>query len=82
MAGGEGLPAAPRIVAERKPLGPLTSAASGGRFRHGGPVMKTVPWNTAIQALVLVRLGQELGTQSQFARAVHDLVSAVLAFGT
>ena len=44
--------------------------------------MKTVPWNTAIQALVLVRLGQELGTQSQFARAVHDLVSALLAFGT
>ena len=66
---------------ERTPLGPLASAASGGRFRHGGPVMKTVPWNTAIQALVLVRIGQELGTQSQFARAVHDLVSAVLAFG-
>ena len=66
---------------ETKPSGPLASAASGGRFRHGGPVMKTVPWNTAIQALVLVRIGQELGTQSQFARAVHDLVSAVLAFG-
>jgi len=43
--------------------------------------VKTIPWNTAIQALVLIRLGQELGTQSQFARAVHDLVSAVLAFG-
>ena len=44
--------------------------------------MKTVPWNTAIQALVLIRIGQELGTQSPVARAVHDLVAAVLAFGT
>jgi hypothetical protein len=44
--------------------------------------MNNVPWNTAIQALVLIRIGQELGTQSQFARAIHDLVAAVLAFGT
>ena len=43
--------------------------------------MKTRSWNTLIQALVLVRIGQELGTHSPFARAVHDLVSAVLAFG-
>lgn len=43
--------------------------------------MKTLSWNTLIQALVLVRIGQELGTQSPFARAVHDLVSAVLSFG-
>lgn len=65
---------------ETKPSGSLVRP-SAGRFRHGGPVVKTIPWNTAIQALVLIRLGQELGTQSQFARAVHDLVSAVLAFG-
>lgn len=43
--------------------------------------MKTLSWNTIIQTLVLVRLGQELGTQSPFARALHDLVSAVLAIG-
>lgn len=43
--------------------------------------MKTIRWNTVIHTLVLVRLGQELGTQSPFARAVHDLVAAVLAFG-
>jgi hypothetical protein len=32
-----------------------------------------------IRALVLVRLGQELGTDSPLARAVHDLASLVLA---
>lgn len=42
--------------------------------------MKTLSWNTLIQALVLVRIGQELGTESAFARALHDLVAAVLAF--
>ncbi len=43
--------------------------------------MKTLTWNTVIHTLVLVRLGQELGTQSPFARAVHDLVAALLAIG-
>lgn len=32
-----------------------------------------------VQALVLVRIGQELGTDSQLARAVHDLLTVVLA---
>jgi hypothetical protein len=31
-------------------------------------------WNSALQSLVLVRIGQELGTDSQAARAVHDLL--------
>jgi hypothetical protein len=31
-------------------------------------------YNAAITALTLVRLGQELGTDSQAARAVHDLL--------
>jgi hypothetical protein len=35
-------------------------------------------WNAVIQSLVLVRLGQELGTDSRLARAVHDLFDAVL----
>jgi hypothetical protein len=43
--------------------------------------MRTLSWNTVIEALVLVRIGQELGTHSPFARALHDLVSAVLAIG-
>ena len=31
-------------------------------------------WNAALQSLVLVRLGQELGTDSPAARAVHDVL--------
>jgi hypothetical protein len=31
-------------------------------------------WNACLQSLVLVRLGQELGTDSPAARAVHDLL--------
>lgn len=31
-------------------------------------------WNHAMQSLVLIRLGQELGTDSPAARAVHDLL--------
>jgi hypothetical protein len=31
-------------------------------------------WNAALQSLVLVRIGQELGTYSPAARALHDLL--------
>jgi hypothetical protein len=31
-------------------------------------------WNAAIVALTLVRIGQELGTDSPAARALHDVV--------
>jgi hypothetical protein len=31
-------------------------------------------WNAAIVALTLVRFGQELGCDSEAARAVHDLL--------
>lgn len=31
-------------------------------------------WSAALQSLVLIRLGQELGTDSPAARAVHDLL--------
>ena len=41
--------------------------------------MNPLKWNSLIQALILVRLGQELGTDSRLARALHDLVEA-LAF--
>jgi hypothetical protein len=34
----------------------------------------TCRWNAAIQSLVLIRLGQELGTDSPAARAIHDLL--------
>jgi len=31
-------------------------------------------WNDALAALVLIRIGQELGTASPASRAVHDLL--------
>jgi hypothetical protein len=37
-----------------------------------------IDWNAVIQSLVLVRLGQELGTDTRLARAVHELLEAVL----
>ncbi len=40
--------------------------------------MRRFNWNAIIQALVLIRLGQELGSESQIAKAVHDIVAAVL----
>ncbi len=45
------------------------------------PAGRVHSWNGIIQALVLIRIGQELGTNTPFARALHDLLSAVLAFG-
>jgi K+-transporting ATPase c subunit len=40
--------------------------------------MKNFNWNTVIGALMLVRFGQELGTESHIAKAIHDLLNAVL----
>lgn len=36
-------------------------------------------WNALIQALVLVRIGQELGTESRLARAILDVVHALVS---
>ncbi len=36
--------------------------------------MDTTRWTNAMQALVLVRIGQELGTDGPAARAIHDLL--------
>jgi len=36
-------------------------------------------WNTAIVALTLVRIGQELGTDSPAARSIHDLIEVLAA---
>lgn len=40
--------------------------------------MTRLNWNTVLQALVLVRLGQELGTDSPVAHAVHAFVTALV----
>lgn len=36
-------------------------------------------YNTAIVAMTLVRLGQELGTDSPAARAIHDVLELLCA---
>jgi len=36
-------------------------------------------WNTAITALTLIRIGQELGTDSTAARAIHDVIELLCA---
>lgn len=42
--------------------------------------MFQVRWDELMRALVLVRLGQELGTESRLATAIHDAITLVLAF--
>lgn len=41
--------------------------------------MSRPTWNSVLHALVLVRLGQELGTDSRLARMVHDAIELVAA---
>ncbi len=41
-----------------------------------------VTWNNAMYALVLIRLGQDLGTDSRAARAVHDLIDLLATFAS
>lgn len=40
--------------------------------------MNRKTWAKAMEALVLVRIGQELGTQSPAAKAVHDTIEIAL----
>jgi hypothetical protein len=35
-------------------------------------------WNRAVEALVLVKFGQELGSDSRLARAIHDAIEILL----
>ena len=39
-------------------------------------------WNTAIVALTLIRLGQELGTASPATQAVHDVLELLVTLAT
>lgn len=34
-------------------------------------------WTSAMQALVLIRIGQELGSDTPAARAIHDLLEVL-----
>lgn len=39
-------------------------------------------WNAAMSALVLIRIGQELGTASPAARAIHDVLELLVNLAT
>ena len=39
-------------------------------------------WNAALQSLVLVRLGQDLGHDSKLARAIHNLIDLLVNVAT
>lgn len=41
--------------------------------------MPRLNWNALLTGLALVRIGQELGTDSRLAHAVHDLLAALAA---
>lgn len=83
--GGITLRESPHIAC-RPTTGRKDSAVAG----HGGPAaipkdvvtegdMNGFSWNSLIQALVLVRIGQELGTDSRLARAIHDVMHALVS---
>lgn len=42
--------------------------------------MRQMTWNNLLTSLVLVRLGQELGTDGPLPRAVADLCSIAVSF--
>jgi hypothetical protein len=42
--------------------------------------MPRLNWSALVHSLVLVRIGQELGTDSRLARAIHDVIEIVVAF--
>ena len=39
-----------------------------------------IKWNQIIHALVLVKLGQELGTHCQLTQTIHDSIELVVTF--
>lgn len=41
--------------------------------------MRRIKWNQLMTALVLVRLGQELGTDSKLAHTIHDVIQLVVS---
>jgi len=66
--GPPGLPQAAKRVAFKTQD---SSATEGHAMRRH--------YNSAITALTLVRIGQELGTDSPAARAIHDLLELLCA---
>jgi hypothetical protein len=42
--------------------------------------MNRINWSTLMQSLVLIRIGQDLGTAGPAARAIHDLLELLCSF--
>jgi hypothetical protein len=42
--------------------------------------VKRLNWSEALHALVLVKIGQDLGSDTRLARAVHDMIEFLIAF--
>jgi hypothetical protein len=42
--------------------------------------VKRLNWSQALQALALVKIGQEIGHDTRLARAIHDVIELLLAF--
>jgi hypothetical protein len=63
------------------PPGQPTAAKRVATFSHAKEGAMKLRWNEMMRALVLVRLGQELGTDSRVARLVHDWITLVLTLG-
>lgn len=52
----------------------------GGETLHPprGDCLVKIDWDKIINCLLLVRLGQELGSDTPLTRAVHDVIDALL----
>ena len=60
---------------------PADRGETGGNRTHAKEGTTMIRWNEIMRAMVLVRLGQELGTDSRLARLVHDWITLVLTLG-
>ena len=52
-------------------------SATGATAKEGHH-MKRINWDRALESLVLVRLGQDLGHDTPIARFVHDAIDMIL----
>jgi len=43
--------------------------------------MPRIDWNSLIRSLLLVRLGQELGTATPLSKTIHDVLDVIAALG-
>jgi hypothetical protein len=42
--------------------------------------MKKINWNQIVNALILVKIGQDLGTNSQLTQSIHHIIDVIATF--